>query len=44
MELTAVKFCKVVLPVARMLADVSRELTNELVEVKDVAKRLVEVD
>ena len=39
-----VKFCRVVEPVARMLAAVSRELMKPLVAVREVAKKLVEVD
>jgi hypothetical protein len=39
-----VKFCRVVEPVARMLAAVSRELMKPLVAARVVAKKLVEVD
>ena len=42
--LTPVKFCKVVLPVARMLAEVNRELMKPFVAVNEVANRLVDVD
>lgn len=44
MDCNAVKFCNVVLPVARMLAAVKSELTNEFVVVNLVANRSVEVE
>jgi hypothetical protein len=43
-ELSAVKFCRVELPVARILAEVSKEFMKALVPFNDVAKKLVEVD
>jgi len=42
--LTKVKFCKVDEPVARMLADVRRDVMKALVPVIEVEKRLVDVD
>jgi hypothetical protein len=42
-ELTAVKFWRVDEPVARTLAEVRRAPMKELVEVKEVEKRLVVV-
>ena len=42
-ELSPVKFCKVDEPVARMFAEVSNELTKELVDESVVEKKLVEV-
>jgi hypothetical protein len=43
-ELTPVKFWRVVEPVARIFAAVRSELTKPLVKVPTPAKRLVEVD
>ena len=43
-ELIAVKFCRVVEPVARMFAAVRSEFTKPFVEVSEVEKKLVEVD
>ena len=43
MELTAVKFCKVEEPVARMFPAVSKDEMRPLVAVKLVEKRLVVV-
>ncbi len=43
-EFNPVKFCKVLEPVAKILAEVNSELMNPLVPVIVVAKRLVLVD